>query len=143
MPASVRPSPANEVDYASGSLLTIAALLCGGALFLGGSSRGVPRGFTWIAGVVALVFFASMIGLWLEPLRRRHGYVRAVAVAGAAVLAAGGLAFTGARPGLALLSYWLPALLAMGAAILLTRAHRHPGSDPLLLRARRRGAPPP
>jgi hypothetical protein len=142
MPASVRPSPSNEVDYASGSLLTIAALLCGGALFLGGG-RGAPRGFTWIAGIVALIFFASMIGLWLEPLRRRHGYVRAVAVAGAAVLAGGGLAYTGARPGLTLLTYWLPALLAMGAAFLLTRGHRDPNRDPLLVRARRRGAPRP
>jgi peptidoglycan/LPS O-acetylase OafA/YrhL len=142
MPASVRPSPANEVDYASGSLLTIAALLCGGALFIG-NGQAAPRGFTWIAGIVALVFFASMIGLWLEPLRRRHGYVRAVAVAGAVMLAAGGVAFTRARPGFTLLSYWLPAILAVGAAILLTRGHHHPGSDPLLLRARRRGAPRP
>src|SRR4051812_35080754 len=142
MPASVRPNPANEVDYASGSMLTLAALLSGCALFLNGGGHA-PRGFTWVAGIVALVFFASMIGLWLEPLRRRHGYVRAVAVAGAVVLAAGGLAFTGARPGLTLLSYWLPALLAMGAAILLTRGHRHPDSDPLLVRARRRGAPRP
>lgn len=142
MPASARPNPANEVDYASGSLLTIAALLCGGALFLNGN-QAAPRGFSWIAGVVALVFFASMIGLWLEPLRQRHGYVRVVAVAGAVVLAAAGLAFMRARPGFTLLSYWLPALLAMGAAILLTRAHRNPGSDPLLLKARRRGAPRP
>ena len=142
MPASVRPSPANEVDYASGSLLTIAALLCGGSLFLNGGQGG-PRGFTWIAGIVALVFFASMIGLWLEPLRQRHGYVRAVAVAGAVVLVGAGLAFTRARPGFTLLSYWLPAVLAMGAAVLLTRGHRHPDSDPLVVRARRRGAPRP
>ncbi|HEY8207726.1 MAG TPA: hypothetical protein VIG99_09615, partial [Myxococcaceae bacterium] len=88
--------------------------------------------------IVALVFFAAMIGMWLEPLRRRHGYVRAVAVAGAAVLAAGGFAFTRALPAYTLLSYWLPAVLAVGAAILLARQHRRPDQDPLLLRARRR-----
>src|SRR6185436_5737299 len=96
MPASARPSPANEVDYASGSLLTIAALLCGGALFLNGGGAA-PRGFTWISSVVALVFFGSIIGLWLEPLRQRHGYVRTVAVAGAAVLAVAGFVFARAR----------------------------------------------
>ncbi|HYV49647.1 MAG TPA: hypothetical protein VFA20_32540 [Myxococcaceae bacterium] len=142
MPASARPSPANEVDYASGSLLTIAALLCGGALFLNGG-HGAPRGFMWISGIVALVFFASMIGLWLEPLRQRHGYVRAVAVAGAAMLAVAGFAFVRARPGFTLLCYWLPAVLAMGSALLLTRAHRNPDADPLMVRARRRGAPRP
>jgi hypothetical protein len=142
MPASVRPSPANEVDYASGSLLTIAALLCGGAVFLDGR-QGVPRGFGWVSGIVALVFFASMIGLWLEPLRRRRGYVRTVALAGAVVLAAGGVVFSRLRPGFTLLSYWLPALLAIGAAILLTRGHRHPDRDPLLVKSRPRGAPRP
>ena len=81
--------------------------------------------------IVALVFFASMIGLWLEPLRQRHGYVRAVAVAGAAALAVAGFAFVRARPGFTLLCYWLPAVLAMGSALLLTRAHRNPDADPL------------
>jgi peptidoglycan/LPS O-acetylase OafA/YrhL len=140
MPASARPNPANEVDYASGSLLTLAAVLCGGALFWKGAGDQ-PRGFTWIAGTVALVFFASIIGFWLEPLRRRHGYVRALAVAGAVVLAAGGLAFTRSQPALTLLSYWLPAVLAVGAALLLTRGHRNPDRDPLLVRVRRRPAP--
>lgn len=142
MPASIRPSPSNEVDYAAGSMLTLAAILCGGALFWN-RAGDQPRGFTWIAGIVALVFFASLIGFWLEPLRKRHGYVRTLAVGGAVVLAAGGLAFTRARPSLTLLSYWIPAVLAVGAALVLTRAHRDPNRDPLLVRARRRGAPRP
>jgi len=138
MPISVRPSPTNEIDYVSGTLLTLAAILCGGALLRNGEGLQ-PRGFAWIAGTVALIFFASMIGLWLEPLRRRHGYVRGLAVAGAVVLAAAGVAFTRALPGLTLISYWIPAALAMGAAIVLTRGHRHPDRDPLAVSHRTRG----
>jgi len=143
MPASQRPSPANEVDYASGSLLTLAAILCAGALFRGGGASPLPRGFTWLAGVAALVFFASMIGLWLEPLRQRHGFVRALAVVGAAMLAAGGLAFTRASPSWTLLSYWFPAVLALSAAVVLTRGHRDPDRRPLAVRSRQRAAPRP
>jgi hypothetical protein len=80
-----------------------------------------------------------LIGLWLEPLRGLLGYVRFVALAGAAVLAVEGLFFSRSRPAFTLLSYWLPAVLAVAAALLLTRGHRHPGQDPLLVRARRRG----
>ena len=120
-------------------MLTLAALLGGCALFVNGRGNA-PRGFSWVAGIVALVFFASMIGLWAAPLPRRHGYVRALALVGAVVLAAGGVAFSRALPAYTLLSYWLPAVLAVGASILLTRGHRHPGQDPLVVTARRRGA---
>ncbi|HVE87199.1 MAG TPA: hypothetical protein VND93_30295 [Myxococcales bacterium] len=137
-----RPTPANRADYVSGTLLTLAAVLCAGALFREGDGTG-PRAFGWIAGVVALDFFAAMIGFWLEPLRRRHGFVRALAVAGALVLAAGGLAYSRMLPGFTLLSYWIPAALAMLAAVRLTRAHREQEGRPVHVRVRRRPEPRP
>src|SRR5690349_19142411 len=125
VPAITRPTPVNRVDYLAGTLLTIAAVLCAGSLFVKGGAG--LRAFSWVAGLVALGFFAAMIGLWLEPLRRRHGYVRPLALAGAAVLAGSGLAFIRSRPALTLLSYWLPAALAVLSALVLSRGHRELG----------------
>lgn len=114
---------ANSRDYLATTLLATAGVLCGLApIFRGQSLQDARAGFTWVSGVVAMAFFAAMVAIWTEEYR--HGVARALSAAGAAVLGIGALAYTGQLPGLTLLSYWIPAILAMVAAMVLFAGKR-------------------
>jgi peptidoglycan/LPS O-acetylase OafA/YrhL len=112
-----------RADYGALALLAGASLLCVGALFRGNTTLDTSAGFVWVAPLIALGFVFALFGIWME--QERHGLVRAFAVGGAVALAVAGAIFAGEAPASQLvLFYWVPAILAMLAALVVERNHR-------------------
>ncbi len=114
-----------KADITAAILTAVATLFTSFVMFRfeDGGPGQMPWLFSIIAPLMGVVFFIALIAQFVE--RERHGIARALLVGAAVVLAASGVAFTGrAGPGLVLLSYWVPALLAVGAATVLIQGHR-------------------
>lgn len=124
MAMSPRETQLNRADYSASALLMSASILCALPLFRGGQVPGMPRQFVWVCAVVAIVFFGALSAIWMDPLGRRHGIVRGLALVGAAALMGAGLAFATRSPTYAFFSNGLPAVLAVMAALILQGAHK-------------------
>jgi hypothetical protein len=93
------------------------------SLFFGPPSEAGGAPFVWTAPLVAFLFFVALVAMFVEPVR--HGIARALFSGGALVELVAGFVFLSKVPaGRVIFFYWLPALLALGAALALTRAHR-------------------
>ncbi|MGQ0504022.1 MAG: hypothetical protein ACT4TC_01755 [Myxococcaceae bacterium] len=108
-----------------------AALLTTGAIFFtalsvfepSGPTGSLPTAYSVIAPLMGVGFFVALITQFLE--RERHGIARGILIGAAVILVASGIALTPkVGPGFVLLTYWTPALLAVGAALVLLRGHR-------------------
>jgi hypothetical protein len=124
MSTPMRETQLNRADYSASGLLVAASILCALPLFRGQQIPSAPRSFSWICAVVALVFFGALSAIWMDPVGRRKGVVRGLSLVGSAALMGAGLAFTSKIPTYAFFSNWLPAVLALLAALVLQGAHR-------------------
>jgi hypothetical protein len=112
-------------DIVASVLGAVATLLTAGSLFWGppASRLANPAGFVWTAPLVAVLFFIAMVAMFVE--RERHGIARALFGGGALILAIAAIVFMGeAPPGRLVAFYWLPAILAVGSGLALTRSKR-------------------
>ena len=124
--------PMERADKGAAVLCGIAIVLCGGAAITSDSGMGAPWGFTVIAPLAGLGIVAALLAMFFD--RVRHGIGRGILAACAVALAVAGFVFTGAVDARrVLLFYWAPAVLAIGAALVLIRGHhaeavpqRHP-----------------
>lgn len=112
-------------DMSATVLISAAAVFCAGALFWPRPAQLITQPFAliWVAPLVAVAFIVALFAMFAEI--ERFGMVRMILIVGAVTLALTGALFandvTASR---ILLTYWLPALLALGGAITLVRSHR-------------------
>ncbi|MFZ5471807.1 MAG: hypothetical protein ACOZIN_20450 [Myxococcota bacterium] len=116
-----------RADMVGALLVAVATMLCAGPL-LWGPPDGDPYSYVVIAPLVGAVFFVALVTMFAE--RTRHGAARLLMAAGSLVLAAVGFAYAGqVHPAKLVFFYWLPAILSISAALVLTRARRAAGIE--------------
>jgi len=82
-----------------------------------------PRGLIWVPPLANAGLFVALVAVLLW--RDRHGFARAVSAVAAALFAVVGVFFVrGGPPSRVLIIYWIPALLAIAAAVVLQRSKR-------------------
>lgn len=114
--------PMDRADKGAAVLGGIAFVLSGLAAITSDSGMAVPWGFTLVAPIAGLGIVVALFAMFAE--RVRHGIGRGILAACAVVLALAGFVFTrSVEPGRVLLCYWMPAVLAIGAALVLVRGH--------------------
>ena len=112
-----------KADDVAALLAAVAIGLSAGSLFRGQSVAFTVPGFVAIAPLVGAGMFIALVAMFLE--RERHGVARIIFAIGATVLAISGVYFSG-RVALArvVFFYWVPAVLAIAAAVVLSRGHK-------------------
>ena len=111
-----------KADGWASALLAAAIALASVSTFRTPPPHG-PRGLIWVAPLANAGLFVALVAVLLW--RDRHGFVRVVSALAAALFAVVGAFFVrGAPPSRVVIIYWIPALLAIGAALVLQRSKR-------------------
>ncbi len=126
-----------RADIVAAILTAVATFFTGLVMFYPESSSGsLPSAYSVVAPLMGVVFFIALIAQFVE--RERHGIARALLISASVILAVSGVVFSGqVGAGRVLFSYWIPALIAVAAAIVLIRGHAAAG-DPTHVRVRAR-----